>query len=305
MSFSMMVSRIRRWRMSAASDAVMGQARVLIRLSRVETPGCIVRNRACAGERFDLAFFLHGSYGGFTRRARDSSVERRAVPIVQRVIADLLHDFLAFLGVNPVNQFANVSLRLAGNVPVEITADGVLRGQDVLHGGCNGWAAGILLYIEVLDAFAVSDSAVADAAGILSNGIDDCRSARKGLRGRVVVAILKDMFLEVDVGSGVVLAAIENDFLIFAANIFPVLDRAGVDGLNLCEREFGQGVGFIDVHGKAVDGDRQFEYILTTLGLDVCFFGVFHRARCFADIRGSVNESGDPRSGATASDLDG
>src|SRR6267142_479038 len=258
MSFSMMVSRIRRWRMSVASDAVMGRARVLIGLSRGETPGCIVRNRAFGGERFGLAFFLHWSYGGFTRRARDSGIERRAVSVVQRVIADLLHDFLAFLGVNPVNKFANVSLRLAGNVPVEITADGVLRGQDVLHGGCNGRAVRILLYIQVLDAFAVSDSAIADAAWILGNGIDNGRSARKRLRGRVIVGILKDVLLEVDVGAGVVLAAIENDFLILTANIFPVLDGTGVDGLHLCECEFGLRVGFVYIDGEAIHGDRQF-----------------------------------------------
>src|SRR2546422_2324051 len=55
------------------------------------------------------------------------------------------------------------------NIPVEIAADGVLRGQDVFHGGCNGRAVRIFLDIQVLDAFAVSDAAVADAAGVLGD----------------------------------------------------------------------------------------------------------------------------------------
>ena len=196
-------------------------------------------------------------------------------------------------------------MRLAGNIPVEIAADGVLRGQDVFHGGCNGRAVRIFLDIQVLDAFAVSDAAVADAAGVLGNSIDDCCGAREGLRCRVVVAIFKDVLLEVDVGAGIVFAAVENDLLVAAADILPVLDGAGVNGLDLREREFSDGVGFIDVHREAIHGDRQFDDVLAALGLSIGLFGVFHRAGGLADIRGSVDEGRYARSGATASDLDG
>src|SRR5258707_1472297 len=47
--------------------------------------------------------------------------------------------------------------RLAGNIPVEIAADGVLCGQHVLHRGCNSRAVRIFLDIQMLDALAVRD----------------------------------------------------------------------------------------------------------------------------------------------------
>jgi len=54
-----------------------------------------------------------------------------------------------------------------------------IRGQDVFHGGCNGRAVRIFLDIQVLDAFAVSDAAVARRRGVLGNSIDDCCGARR------------------------------------------------------------------------------------------------------------------------------
>src|SRR5882672_9355735 len=304
MIFSMIASAMRRWRISVASSGVMGRARVLMGSSGTKRPA-VCNSRAPAGMDYDLALFLRRGRSGFHRSARSTRSKIRAIGLGQWEVADLLHDFLPFLGVDPVNKLASVSLRLAGNIPVEIAADGVLCGQHVLHRGCNSRAVRIFLDIQMLDALPVSDAAVADAARVLRDSIDDCRGTRKGLRGRVVVSIFKDVFLEVDVGAGVVFAAVENDLLVAAADILPVLDGAGVNGLDLREREFSDGVGFIDVHREAIHGDRQFEDVLAALGLSIGLFGVFHRAGGLADIRGSVDEGRYARSGAAAGNLNG
>src|SRR5206468_6209007 len=125
-----------------------------------KTPDCMQQPGACR-KRVRLALFLRRGGNGFHRTARSTRSERRAVRLGQWVVADLLDDFLSFLGVDPVNELGGISLRLAGNVPIEIAADGVLCSQDVFHGGCNGRAVRIFLDIQMLDAFAVSDAAVA------------------------------------------------------------------------------------------------------------------------------------------------
>jgi len=105
------------------------------------------------------------------------------------------------------------------------------------------------------------------------------------------------------VGAGVGLAGEAHDGAVFAADLAPVGDLAGVDGGDLGEGEAVDGVVEVDDHGDGVAGDHELHRVHAA-GLHGGDLFLLDGAGGVGDIDGAVGEGGDACAGAAAGDRD-
>src|SRR5437773_4355373 len=88
-----------------------------------------------------------------------------------------------------------------------------------------------------------------------------------------------------------------------SAKLAPLLDLAGINILELGDRNFTEGVGLVDEDRQPVEGNLELHGILPVLCLDLFLLLRFHRSRRLADVGFPVDQRLDPDSGAAAGDL--
>ena len=103
----------------------------------------------------------------------------------------------------------------------------------------------------------VTGTAVANAALVLGDGLNDGRRAGHGLRARRKILTIQDFSLEKLIGAGAVFTTVKGNGQVGAADSLPVFDFAGKDVAELTQRQlfnraFGINVNRETVHGYFV-----------------------------------------------------
>src|SRR5580658_7430728 len=176
----------------------------------------------------------------------------------QGIVADDFDDLLSVRALDPVDEPLGQAGRGARRVEVEKPGNRVRAVLRRLERGRDRGRRVVFLDVERADPLEIRDAPVADPEGVALDGAHDRRSARKGLHARGEVFVLKNVLLEVAVGPRVVLPAVKDDGVIGPADVFPRSRVAGVDLVQLRNRDLLEGTLGVDVHGERVQGDLRF-----------------------------------------------